>query len=329
MRYFTLHAFTAAPLEKDQLIRYRKLGYVALNVTDLARSRKFYEGMVGLQYVARGAMGEDLYRCSDDHHSIVLHPSPQPGLKRVGLILEDANQFAPLIASLDRHGTHWEEVPPTECERRFLGRALRMVQPHTRATFEFYIPAADAEEGVFTPTLAKIQRIGHVVLWTPQNEEACAYLEEVLNFRRSDDIGDEATFMRPFPSPYHHGIGIFKADRCGLHHLNFMVSEIDDVGRGINRLRANGVPIAKGIGKHPVSGSVFLYFFDPDGLTVEYSFGMEQFAETGPRQATKWPYAPESFDVWDAPKHPNYPAIGGIEQPDAGLLSGKFAAPVT
>jgi 2,3-dihydroxy-p-cumate/2,3-dihydroxybenzoate 3,4-dioxygenase len=302
------------------LIRYKKLGYVELNVTDLARARKFYEGLVGLQYVARGDLGEDLYRCSDDHHSIVLHQATQAGLKRVGLMLEDENQFTPLKQSLDRHGTPWEEVPAGECAKRFLGRAIRMVQPHTQATFEFYIPAANAKSGVFTPTLARIQRIGHVVLWTPQNDEACAYLEEVLNFRKSDDIGEEATFMRPFPSPYHHGIGIFKAERCGLHHVNFMVTEIDDVGRGINRLRANNVPIAKGIGKHPVSGSVFLYYFDPDGLTLEYSFGMEQFAEAEPRRATKWPYVPESFDIWGAPKHANYPAIGGIEAPKTQLL---------
>ncbi len=302
------------------MIRYKKLGYVELNVTDLARARNFYEGMVGLQYVARGEQGEDLYRCSDDHHSIVLHHGREASLKRVGLMLEDESQFGPLRQSLDQHGTPWEEVPAAECARRFLGRAIRMVEPHTRATFEFYVPALNAREAVFTPTLAKIQRIGHVVLWTPRNEEACAYLRDVLNFRKSDDIGDEATFMRPFPSPYHHGIGIFKAERCGLHHVNFMVTEIDDVGRAFNRFRANDVSIAKGIGRHPVSGSVFLYYFDPDGLTLEYSFGMEKFAEVGPRDPKTWPFVPESFDTWGAPRHPDYPAVGGIEAPEAGLV---------
>ena len=312
---------------RNELIRYKKLGYVELGVTDLARTRQFYEGMVGLQYVSRGATGEDYYRCSDDHHSVVLHPAPKAGLKRIGLMLEDDGQFAALMQSLDRFATPWEEVPAAECARRHLGRALRMVEPHTRATFEFYVPATGTVDNAFTPTLAKIQRIGHVVLWTPQNVEACAYLRDVLNFRRSDDIGEEATFMRPFPSPWHHGIGIFRAERCGLHHVNFMVTEIDDIGRAHNRLRAAGVPIAKGIGRHPVSGSVFLYYFDPDGLTLEYSFGMEQFTEASPREPTVWPYVPESFDVWGAPKHPGYPAIGGIEQPDAALVSGKLKAP--
>jgi 2,3-dihydroxy-p-cumate/2,3-dihydroxybenzoate 3,4-dioxygenase len=292
------------------VIRYRTLGYVELNVTDLTRARAFYEGVVGLQHVARGPGGEDLYRCSDDHHSVVLHAAREPSLKRVGFMLEDEAAFAPLQRSLESHGTPWNEVPGDECARRLLGRALRMVEPHTGATFEFYVPAAS---GTFTPTLAKIQRLGHVVLWTPQPREACVYLRDVLNFRMSDEIGEEATFMRPFPSPYHHGVGIFHGARCGLHHVNFMVTEIDDVGRAHNRLRAAGVPIAKGVGRHPVSGSVFLYFFDPDGLTLEYSFGMEQFAEVEPRSPQRWPYVPASFDSWDAPRHPDYPRISAIE----------------
>jgi 2,3-dihydroxy-p-cumate/2,3-dihydroxybenzoate 3,4-dioxygenase len=307
------------------MIRYRKLGYVELNVTDRERARAFYEETVGLQYVRRGAGGEDYYRCSDDHHSVVLHPAREASLKRVGFMLEDERQFNALEESLGRHGTPSEEIARSECSERFLARGLRMVEPYTQATFEFYVPASNGS-ATFTPTLAKIQRLGHVVLWTPQPERACAYLRDVLNFRDSDEIGEEAAFMRPFPTPWHHGIGIFKAERPGLHHVNFMVTEIDDIGRAHNRLRAHGVPIAKGIGRHPVSGSVFLYFFDPDGLTLEYSFGMEQFAEAEPRDATRWPYVPESFDAWGAPRHPEYPRISAIETPSASLLRPEKAA---
>jgi len=31
------------------MIRYKKLGYVELNVSDLEKSRKFYEDIVGLE----------------------------------------------------------------------------------------------------------------------------------------------------------------------------------------------------------------------------------------------------------------------------------------
>ncbi len=35
------------------MIRYKKLGYVVLSVTDLDKSVDFYENIVGLQFVER------------------------------------------------------------------------------------------------------------------------------------------------------------------------------------------------------------------------------------------------------------------------------------
>ena len=60
----------------------------------------------------------------------------------------------------------------------------------------------------FVPTVAKIQRLGHVVWTTPQYNEANAFFRDVLNFAPSDAIGEGITFYRAFPNPYHHGIGV-------------------------------------------------------------------------------------------------------------------------
>ena len=52
--------------------RYQRLGYLALNVSDLEKSARFYEDVVGLQRTeTRG--NHVLFRCSDRHHDIVLH----------------------------------------------------------------------------------------------------------------------------------------------------------------------------------------------------------------------------------------------------------------
>ena len=72
-----------------------------------------------------------------------------------------------------------------------------------------------------------------------------------------------------------------------LHHVNFMVTEVDDIGRGISRFNKAQVPIVNGPGRHPPSGSMFLYYLDPDGMTVEYSFGMEEFPAEGARKPTR------------------------------------------
>jgi 2,3-dihydroxy-p-cumate/2,3-dihydroxybenzoate 3,4-dioxygenase len=92
-----------------------------------------------------------------------------------------------------------------------------------------------------------------------------------------------------------------------------MVSAIDDIGIAINRFKRAGVPIVFGPGRHPASESVFLYFLDPDGLTLEYSFGMEEFPEVSPREPRVLPPVPESIDGWGGIRDPRMSATGLVQ----------------
>ncbi len=67
-----------------------------------------------------------------------------------------------------------------------------------------------------------------------------------------------------------------------------------------------------GPGRHLPSTSVFLYFLDPDGLTLEYSFGMEQFPELGPRAPRRLEPTPLNVDSWGSYRDPRTTAIGEI-----------------
>ncbi|MDB5875035.1 MAG: glyoxalase [Ramlibacter sp.] len=285
------------------MIRYQKLGRVELGVTDLKRARQFYEQVVGLQYVGTGAAEEVLLRCDHEHHSVVLHEATTAGLRVAGFMLEDDAQFVPLLTRLREAGLRPHEVPGHSCMRRQQQRAVRVFEPLVGAVIEFYVPALDVARP-FEPTVARIQRLGHVVFNTPTAAEAVAFWRDVLNFRISDAIGEMITFMRCWPSPWHHGIGIAQSERYSLHHVNYMVSEIDDIGRALARLRKAEAPVVFGPGRHPASDSVFLYFLDPDGLTMEYSFGMEAFSETFSREPRRLPLAPEWLDYWGSDRDP-------------------------
>ncbi|MEM5432759.1 VOC family protein [Cupriavidus oxalaticus] len=294
------------------MIRYQKLGYVELNVSNLARSREFYEHMVGLQWIGLRADGAALFRCEQAPYSVVLHEHPSAGFRCVGWMLEDEAQFDILHQRLRDHSVPYELVGDTECEARKLGRATRMVEPNTLATLEFYVPRLPSGELTYEPSHTRIQRIGHVVFSTPERAAAHAFFRDVLGFLDSDSIGEMASFMRPAGSPYHHGLGIGSADRPRFHHLNFMVEAIDDIGRAINRCARQQVPVVYGPGRHPASQSVFLYFLDPDGLTLEYSFGMEEFADIDARPARVLPPKPESVDSWGGMPDPRMGATGAI-----------------
>jgi 2,3-dihydroxy-p-cumate/2,3-dihydroxybenzoate 3,4-dioxygenase len=292
-------------------IRYKKLGYVELNVSDLGRSRDFYEGLLGLQFVEKGPRGELRFRCSEDPYTVVLHQGT-PGHKRTGWMLENEQQFEHLFRRLDAAGVPYEEVPRTECDERGLARAARMVDPNFGALFEFYLLSRPGVY-LFTPTLAKIQRLGHVVFTTPRFPETIAFYRDVMNFGVSDFVAGVFGFFRCWPNPYHHGMGIGGLPNLVYHHTNFMVSEFDDIGSAIHRFNKAGVPIVYGPGRHPASSSAFLYFLDPDGVTCEYSFGMEQFPETDAREPRHLPPKPESSDLWLSPMDPRMGKVGTIE----------------
>jgi 2,3-dihydroxy-p-cumate/2,3-dihydroxybenzoate 3,4-dioxygenase len=296
------------------VIRYKKLGYVGLNVTNLARARPFYEEIVGLQFVEAASDGSLLYRCSDDYHNVSLHEAPTPGFRHLGLMLQDAAQVEILRRRLEQNNVPHEVLSEQECASRRVRSGWRISEPHMEAAFEFYLPRSQDSRAVYSPSVAKIQRIGHVVFGTPHYQETLHFLSNVLNFVPSDDIDNIISFFRPFPSPYHHGIGIGRAQSNILHHVNFMVSEIDDIGSALHRFGRHQVPVVFGPGRHIASNSVFLYYLEPDGMTLEYSFGMEEFSERNPRAARTLPPVPESLDSWGAVRDPRMSAVGNVQK---------------
>ena len=211
---------------------------------------------------------------------------------------------------------HAWDVLHTEYSALHQGTTLRVVEPCTGATFEFYESMQVFGGQPFVPTVAKIQRLGHVVLRSPNYDEAVEFVQDQFHFQVSDSIKDAVTFLRCPPNPFHHSLGIGRGKSNGLHHVNFMVTEVDDIGRALWRLNAAKVPIVNGPGRHPPSGSMFLYFLDPDGLTLEYSFGMEEFPEGDERAPRILEPVRSSFDYWGAPVDPRKAAIGEIEGPE-------------
>jgi 2,3-dihydroxy-p-cumate/2,3-dihydroxybenzoate 3,4-dioxygenase len=300
------------------MVRYQRLDRVELNVTRLDRSRAFYQDIVGLQPIGTNPDGSASFLCGGDACVVVLHESPVPGLRSIALTLANESAFAGLHEQLGMHGVACDELSREACEARGQLRGWRIAEPHTGAAFEFSLPRSAGIERSFEPTVARIQRLGHVVLSTPSLAETVAFMQTVLGFASSDHIEGLITFMRPPPSPYHHGVGVGRGAHHGLHHVNFMVSEIDDIGRAIHRFRREGIPIVFGPGRHVASGSVFLYFLDPDGLTLEYSFGMEEFAESAPRKARMLPPLPESLDSWGGVRDPRMAAVGRVQPYRAG-----------
>ncbi|WP_372658703.1 VOC family protein [Hydrogenophaga sp.] len=292
--------------------RYRKPGYVALNVTNLDNSIHFYRDLVGLQLEERHGDNVAFLRCSQDHHNLVLYRAEVPGIKRMAFEMESDNDLELAQCHIEQQGWSLREVPVDETKKLKQGKTLRFKIPDSTLTFEFYTRMERAPSD-YEATVCRIQRLGHVVLRCANRDAVLRTLTEQLNFRVSDHFGDQVSFLRCFPNPYHHSFGVSQGEVDGLHHVNFMVTDVDDVGRGMNRMLKAGVPLVYGPGRHDISNSIFLYFLDPDGLTAEFSFGMEEFPENEPRAARLLPMKPEILDSWGGMPKPGFGSKGEIE----------------
>jgi 2,3-dihydroxy-p-cumate/2,3-dihydroxybenzoate 3,4-dioxygenase len=289
------------------MIRYKKLGFVALNVSDVARSRVWYESMVGLQFNRIGAEGEVYLRADADHHSVVLYQSDIPGLQRVGWQLESDDQIKILTDTLDRHSIGWRALGPAECTAIGMRHTIRMTEPVTGTTLDFFGTGMQQMDVPLRPTVAKLRFLCHIGIGTPHFRQAIEFYEQVLNFRTSDEIEGRIRLMRCFPNPLHHSLALAPAPVNMLHHFNLMVDGEDDITQARARFRENNVPMVWD-GHHPPSGNTFLFFRDPDGLPVEYGHGMELFPEVGARSHRVFSAKLETLG--DHIEMPNAPVVG-------------------
>ena len=291
--------------------RYRKLGYIALNVTDLAQSTPFYRDVVGLDLSEQGDRAA-YFRIGPEHHTIVLEQAPQAGLKRIGWELENEGELEPAFDWFRQLGMNPGWLGDNERQALHQGPAFRVREPNTGACFEYYAHM-QMTTAAYAAEIVDITSLGHVLLRTDSFTQTLDQLVGKMNFMVSDMVGEWIAFLRCFPNPMHHSFGIVAAPKIGLHHLTFMVRDFDEIGKSFNRLRNAGVEIAYGPGRHPPSGSFFLYFHDPDGLTVEYSHGMEEFPEVRPRKYRVLDPVPRSLDYWGGIPEASFAATGTIE----------------
>ncbi len=136
---------------------------------------------------------------------------------------------------------------------------------------------------------------------------------DVLNFAESDSLGEGIAFYRAHQplSPWHRQLA---AARNHSHHLNFMVTEIDDVGRGMARLKAKDVPVVFGPAaiRHRPASSCTL---DPDGRRWNTASAWREFPEIGPRAPRRLDPTPASFDHRGSYRDPRMSTTGEIAAP--------------
>lgn len=285
-------------------LRFARLGYCRLRCPDLTKSIGFYRDLVGLT-LARQDNDAAWLRCSDKPYDLILEAGDAPGLSGIGFELESAADLDAAHAIVERLGLSpaWRDA--AGCGAMGLTRSLLFTDPITGMEIDFYSGQA-IEAAPLSGQITKIVRLGHVVLNVTDLEAAHRFWVDELGFGVSDRVEGVAEWLRCWPNPLHHSLALLQSDANTLHHINFMVTDVDDVGSAMNRLKAADVPIVFGPGRHLPSTSIFLYCLDPDGNSAEFSFGMELFEEHGARGPRELEHKAEVMDIWGSKPDPRF-----------------------
>ena len=131
--------------------------------------------------------------------------------------------------------------------------------------------------------------LSHILCFTPDVSRLVRFFEEVLGLRLSDRSQDIIAFMYTPHGSDHHLIALAKSHAPGLHHSSWDVGGVDEVGHGMEQMRAAGWGDGWGVGRHVLGSNYFCYVRDPWGSFCEYSAGID--------------YVPAGM-VWPPADHP-------------------------
>lgn len=287
--------------------------YAAYGVPDLEAERRFYRDVWGLREVGeQGGLRYFAAEGSPEHHVVRLRESPVRRLDAIGLA---AGSRADVRALFERVGQ-------AGCRNIFAPRPL--TEPGGGYGFRFFSPdglsfeiSCDVELGP-SRQLRRWegipQRISHVVLHSPDHQAAVRFFVDVLGFRLSDWLGDFMAFLRC--NRWHHRLAILPGPPC-LNHVAYDMLGVDDMMRGIGRLKQLNVPIAWGPGRHTAGNNTFSYFTTPAGNVVEYTAELDEVDDATWLPTVHAP-GPRVMDQWGV-------GVGGPQtlphaEPDGGLF---------
>jgi catechol 2,3-dioxygenase-like lactoylglutathione lyase family enzyme len=289
-----------------------EIRYVGYAVPDLEAERAFYRDKWALREVA----DEDgmVYFAAEAHDEAFVVRLRQAAIKRVDVIALAAGS----TQDVDRLHA---KVQAAGCRIIFEPRALTGFG--AGYGFRFFSPDGlpfEISSGVARRTARELRRgegapekISHIVLHSPKHKEATAFFVDVLGFQVSDWIGDFMSFLRC--NEWHHRIAVLPGPPC-LNHVAYDMPNLDEMMRGIARLKRMKIDLLWGPGRHTAGNNTFSYFCTPNGFSVEYTSELERVTENW--QPTVHEPKPEIMDQWGV-------GIGGPQtmphpEPDCGLF---------
>lgn len=259
------------------------LGYVGLEVSDIAAWTTFAGDLLGLEPTPRGDGGVDL-RMDNYAARIRLSQGPADDLAYMGWEVRDEAALKALAGRLEAAGVTLDVLGPTDLADRHVAAAIRFRDPEGSVLEAFYGPLQRTDRPAVSPRGVRFktgrQGLGHLVLSCRDKAAMLEFYIDLLGFRVSDHINTEVVPGKPLALTFlrcngrHHSLALAPVPlKKKIAHLMVEVLDIDDVGRAMYRCIDAGVHLSMTLGRHSNDEMLSFYPMTPSGFDIEYGWG--------------------------------------------------------
>ena len=311
-----------------------RLSHVELVVTDLAKSKSFYEVTLGLQVTGEDD-GRVYLRAMEErgHHCIILTKGDKPVVRVLGfkVYAEQDLDKAKIWFEAKGRATEWVKRPHQ-------GRTLLTSDVHG-IPLEFYASMeklAPIHQKYALYRGVKPLRIDHFNCFTESVDASVAFYNE-LGFRVTE-YTEDAESKKLWAAWMHrkggvHDMAFTNGRGPRLHHVAFWVPTPLNIIDLLDLMSTTGylANIERGPGRHGISNAFFLYIRDPDGHRIEI-YCSDYLTVDPDLEPIKWDLKdPQRQTLWGAPAPKSWFEEGslfeGIEPRDAVLKAQPIVAP--
>lgn len=293
------------------------LRHVGLFSPNLKEQAKFYEAIWGVDKIAED--GDSIYfrGASSEHYILSLHAAQRRGLHHLAFGMKNEAEVDSAAKELRSQGIQIVSEPQP-LNKPGGGYGLRFVDPEGRCIE--LSAGVRQHEGGWKEKKVQPHSICHVVLNTKQLDAIAEFYMQIFNFRISDWSEHLMVFLRC--NTKHHAIAFNQAPHASVNHVAYLVSNVDEVMRGMVNMRKHGIEPGWGPGRHGPGNNIFCYFTEPFGYVVEYTSDIDYILDEKAHVPKVWKRTPELIDRWGVAGPPSPAIRQAMEgEPDRGWTS--------